>query len=254
MFQDSEDSLNNETVFDVLSLYELNIFVPNIDGENKVVESGSYFVSEDSSKTRVVRLIHNQSEVFLLKDDGFFSFEEPKYEDIYLITNSDFSMTEECIYKLVENPELYELNYSLKSSGRTPTLNFDESFSGVLLYTYNPSGRDTSLTVNDGAEAIQIILPENITTGNRIIGVAQPAPDSTEQDEQDRKILKWNKPAGLVAVKYYDENVPLYLFIAGFALLGIIVAVLIWYQYKIKNLRAITKLIDDEKSGFRKQR
>lgn len=254
IFSDSDDSSNNETVFDVLNLYELNIFVPILDGEEKVVGSGSYFVDKNSSKIQVVRVIQNQKEISLLKDDGFFSFEEPKYEDVCFITSSDFSMTNDSIYELEKNPEVRELNYSLKSINRSPTMSLEENFSGVLLYTFNPGGQDKSVTVNDGAEAIQIILPENIATGNRVIGTARPASDSTEQDDQNRTVLKWNEPAGLVTVKYYDENVPFYLFISALILLGTIVAVFVWYRYKIKNLQTITKLIDDEKSGFRKQR
>lgn len=242
-----------EDIDGVLNIYELNIFVPTVKGEVKIVESGTYFVDSNSSAVQAVRLVNDQKEVSLLRDSSLFSFEAPEFTEIYFITAEDFSMTEEGIAALLENPVMVNPVYSLEGVKRSPTIKFEENFTGVLVYTFRPHMGGTSVSVNDGTAAIQIILPDGLTTGNRIIGTASPTPDSFEEDENGRNVLKWNSPLTSVNVKYYSENAPFYLLISFSALIGAVVAVFLWYRYQIKKLHKITKLIDDEKSGFRKQ-
>ncbi len=242
-----------EDIDGVLDIYELNIFVPTVKGEEKIVESGTYFVDSESSAVQVVRLVNDRKEISLLRDAGLLSFKAPEFTEIYFITAENFTLTEEGIAALLENPVRADLTYKVESVTRSPTINLEENFTGVLVYTFSPHMGGTSVSVNDGAAAVQIILPDGLTTGNRIIGTASPTPDSFEEDENGRNILKWNSPLGGVGVKYYSENAPFYLLISFSALIGAVVAVFLWYRYQIKKLHKITKMIDDEKSGFRKQ-
>ncbi|MDR0767036.1 MAG: DUF5803 family protein [Methanosarcinales archaeon] len=254
---DSNNSTEAENISDVLKIYELNIFVPMIAGQERVVESGTYFVNSDSSAVQVIRLISNQKEVSLLRDTNLFSFEAPGFTDIYFITAEDFenfTITREGIDMLLENPALANPDYTLRSARSSSTIEFEENFTGVLVYTLRPHMGSTSITVNDGAVAIQIILPDGLTTGNRIIGTASPNPDSFEEDEYGRNVLRWNNPLSSVSVNYYNENAPFYLLISFSALMGAVIAVYLWYRYQTKKLRRITRLIDDETSGFRKQK
>ncbi|MBZ3936150.1 DUF5803 family protein [Methanimicrococcus blatticola] len=250
---ETNNAAEAEDIAGVLDIYELNIFVPTVKGVEKIVESGTYFVDSDSSAVQVIRLVNDQKEVSLLKDSGLFSFEAPEFTEIYFITAENFTMTEDGIAVLLENPAMTDLAYTLEGVKRSPTIKFEENFTGVLVYTFRPHMGGTSIYVNDGADAIQIILPDGLTTGSRIIGTASPTPDSFEEDENGRDVLKWNSPMSSVNVKYYSENAPFYLLISFSALVGAIIAVFLWYRYQIKKLHKITNLIDDEKSGFRKQ-
>ncbi|WNY23925.1 hypothetical protein MmiHf6_12490 [Methanimicrococcus hongohii] len=253
---DPSNTAEAENISGVLDIYELNIFVPTVKGQEKIVESGTYFVDSESSSVQVVRLINDQKNVTLLYDSSLFSFEAPEFTNIYFITteNGDFTATQEGIDDLIENPVMVNPAYSLKNPKTAPTIEFEENFTGVLVYTFTPYMGGTSVTINDGAAAIQIILPEGLTTGNRIIGTASPSPDSVEEDESGRNVLKWNSPIGSVSVKYYNENAPFYLLISFSALAGAVIAVYLWYRYQTKKLHEITKLVDDETTGFRKQR
>lgn len=242
-----------EDIGGVLDIYELNVFVPVVKGEQKIVESGTYFVDPDSSAVQVIRVINDRKEISLLRDSGLLSFEAPEFTDIYFITAENFTLTEEGIAALLENPVMADPAYKAESAKRSPTINLEENFTGVLVYTFRPHMGGTSVTVNDGAAAVEIILPDGLTTGNRIIGTASPAPDSFEEDENGRSVLKWNAPLNAVGVKYYSESAPFYLLISFSALVGAVIAVFLWYRYQIKKLNKITKLIDDESSGFRKQ-
>ena len=249
----SDASEKTENIGEVLEIYELNIFLPIISGEEKAVEAGTYYAT--NSEIQVVRVVNSSKEIALLKESSLFSFREAEYDEIYFITSENFSMTADGIRSVSENPELLNLNYSKENLKRSPKLVLEENFSGILVYTFHPGMNGTSFAANDGAEAIQIILPEKTTTGNRIIGKASPTQDSTEKDELGRDVLKWNKPVSSVSVKYYSENAPLYLLIAFSSIAGIICAIYLWNKYQIKRLHEITKLIDsDENSGFRKSK
>lgn len=248
----ADDSVKAENVDEVLEIYELDIFVPVVKGQNKIVESGTYYIISDSPETKVIRLINNSKEISLLSDSSLLALDESEFTNIYFITADDFSMTESGIASLLENPVLADVNFTLKNSKRSPSIQLNENFTGVLVYTFWPTTNSTSLMINDGADAVQAVLPDGIATGNRIIGTPSPKPDSIEEDENGRSVLKWNAPIGSVGIKYYSENAPFYLLISFSALIGAIVAVFLWYRYQIKKLRKITNLIDDESSGFRK--
>ncbi|MDR2944350.1 MAG: DUF5803 family protein [Methanosarcinales archaeon] len=251
---ETNNATEAEDIDAVLDIYELNIFMPAAGDEDKIVESGTYFVDSESSAVQVVRLVNDQQEVSLLYDSSLLSFEAPEFTEIYFITAENFTVTGDGIAALLESPVMEKPVYSAENLKKSPIIRFEENFTGVLVYTFRPPSGSESVIINDGAEAIQIILPKGVMTGNRIIGTASPTPDSFEEDENGRNILKWNSPLTSVSVKYYSESAPFYLLILLSALIGAMIVVFLWYRYQIRKLRKITNLIDDEKSGFRKQK
>jgi len=245
------ESLNHMS--DIPDRYETDIFIPLFNGEPKVVSSGSYYVLP-KSEVRVVRLVSDTNQIQILKETGLLAFGEGEIKDVYFLSAENFSMTPEGVKALETDPVWMDLNYTVKHTNRVSSVILEENFSGLIFYTYTPRSNNGRILVNDGAEAVQIILPANTTTGNRVLGTASPAPDITETAENGEKIMKWNRPVTAVAVKYYNENAPLYVLI-GFSFLGgAIAAVLAWNRFQIKRLRKITKFTDpDEEEGFRKQ-
>ena len=249
-----EPESNSGDVSDVLELYDTNVFVPSVNGEQKVVSSGSYYVLP-KSEVRVVRLVNDTNQIQILKETGLLAFGDGGMRDVYFLSADNFSMTLEGIEALETNPVLMDLNYTVKHSNRVSTVNLDENFSGLIVYTYIPKSNNGRILVNDGAEAVRITLPADMNTGNRFLGTTSSTPDIIETADSGEKVMMWNKPVSAVAVKYYSENSPFYILIIFSILGGAIIAVWVRNRYQIKRLREITKFTDpDEEEGFRKQK
>ena len=253
LYSDTKKTESVESVDEILKQYELNIFMPVAQGNEKAVESGTYYAS--ASEIQVIRVVNASNEIALLKENALLALNDAEYESIYFLTAENFSMTADGISAIVENPIPVNLNYTLNVSNKAAKLVLEENFSGILVYTFRPDMNSTLFVVNDGAKAVQIVLPEKTTTGNRLIGRASPTPDITETDEFGRTVLKWNAPTGTAGVKYYNESAPAYLLFAAIVLVAASGIVFLWYRYQIGKLHKITKMIDsDEASGFRKSK
>jgi hypothetical protein len=251
----NSDSPSENEASAIAEIYNLSVFYPTILGQEKIVESGTYYVASNVSDIKIVRLIDNKKEIKILEENGLFAFTDAEIKDVYFVTDSDFTMTKENIETLINNPISADLNYTIKKSSRSSQIVLEKNFSGILVYTFVPSSNSKAIVVNDGSKAVKIVLPPEMTTGNRFIGTARPAPDLTESGENGEKILKWNNPVGQTSVKYYSEKAPFYMTVTAFALIGLIAAVYLWNRYQIQKLQKISKYIDpDENDGFSRQK
>ena len=250
----SDSDSENETA-NVSEIYNLSIFYPVVSGQEKIVESGSYYAVSDAPDVQVVRWIENQKDIRILKETGLLVFTDAEIKDVYFIPSENQTPTEEEIESLINNPKSVDLNYTIKNSNKNSQIILEENFTGVLAYTFVPSSNSNSIIVNDNVKAVRIILPPEMTTGNPLIGTAKPKPDLIETGENGEQILKWNAPIGNVSAKYYSEKTPFYMMIVAAVLLGAIAGVYLWYRYQIKRLQKITKYIDpDENAGFGKRK
>ena len=232
----------------------IDIFIPVVNGEQNFVSSGSYNVLQ-KSEVRVVRLVNNTDKIQILKETSLLAFGEGEMKDVYFLSAENFAMTAEGIDALKTNPYLLDLNYTVKHSNKMSTVNLEENFSGLIIYTYIPKSNSGRIVVNDGAQAVRVTLPEGVNTGNRIVGVASPTPDSVKVTDSGEKELIWNAPISSVAVKYYSENAPFYILAAFSVLSGAIVSIWLRSRHQIKQLHKITEYTDpDEEEGFRKQK
>ena len=240
---------------DISEMYDLNVFIPIVNGNERIVESGTYFTLPKSSDVQVVRLVDNKKEIRILKETGLFGFSSTHIKDVYFITNENFSMTADGINETIASPSLVPAAYKLKENSKEARLILEENFSGILVYTTSPTIGSNSVIVNDGAAAVQVILAEGYETGSLFFGKPSPAPDSTETTSDGDKIMRWNAPTGKVSVKYYQNKAPLYFTLAGVVLLLCIALVLVRYQYQIRKLKKVTRLHDpDFDAGFRNQK
>ena len=244
----------NETA-DVSEIYDLNVFIPMISGQERVVQSGTYSAVSKSSDILAVRLVDNKKEIQILKETGLFGLSNTRIKDVYFITHENFSMTQDGIHETISSPVILPLEYKQKESSKEVQLILEENFSGILVYTVVPTIGSNSIVVNDGAQAVQIILPNDYETGNRLFGRPSPTPDLIETDADGQKILKWNAPLGKVSVKYYQSSAPLYFTFACLALAAFAALVLIRHRYQIRKLRRITNLSDpNSDEGFRNKK
>ena len=250
---DSNSPSENETE-NISEIYNLSIFYPIINGQEKKVESGTYYAAPKASDIQVIRLVNNKKEIQILKEDGLLVFTDAEIKDVYFIPAEIFTMTKEDIEALINNPAPSDLNYKINVSSNESHIVLAENFTGIMAYTFIPSSND-SILINDNPEAVKIVLPSGTTTGNRLIGTARPTPDLIESGENGEKILKWNAPVGKIRVKYYAENIPYYMLLAASALIGAMIAVYLWYRYQIKKLQKISKYVDpNENDGFSEQK
>ena len=249
----SPDDASEEV--DISEINDLNVFIPIINGYERVVESGTYSTVSESSDIQVVLLVDNKKEIRLLKETGLIMFSNTYIKDVYFITHENFSMTPEGIHETVSSPAILSPEYIKSESSKETKLILEENFSGILVYTMVPTFGSNSIQVNDGAQAIQVILSKNYDTGNLLFGKPSPIPDSIETSANGQTILKWNAPLGKVNVKYYQNNAPLYFTLAGIVLIVLIALIWFRYQHQIKKLKRTIRLSDpDFEEGFRNKK
>ncbi|WNY26344.1 DUF5803 family protein [Methanolapillus ohkumae] len=249
-----DDSVAKDTDGNVSQIYNISAFVPVINNTSAVVESGSY-VPQNTKEIQVVRVIDNKSKIPVIQETGLLVLSGPELKDVYFLTVDNFSLTEESLKQIYENPVPADISYTLKKTNSGANIESDQNFSGILLYTLVQSSGENTVLVNDNAKAVQITLPAGTTTGNRLLGVASPEPDAVLTGETGQEIFQWNAPKGKVSVKYYNENAPMYMIFVGIALVLVILAIYFYYRNQIQKLKKITESVDpDGANGFRKQR
>jgi hypothetical protein len=118
------------------------------------------------------------------------------------------------------------------------SLTFERHVTGELVYSIPMQGQQFILPLrNEGA--VRIILPPGYTTGNRFLGIANPAPDEFRDDEAG-SVLTWNNTTEIpyIEVNYYRNNAPQALTII-FGIMGLAgIALLVEYYFSIRKLRA----------------
>jgi hypothetical protein len=119
------------------------------------------------------------------------------------------------------------------------SLTFERHVSGELGYSIHLQGQQFILPLRN-AGAVRIILPPRYTTGNRFLGIANPAPDEFEEDESG-SVLTWYNTTQIpyIEVNYYRNNAlqALTIIFGILALAGIVL--LAEYYFSIRKLRAI---------------
>ena len=115
---------------------------------------------------------------------------------------------------------------------------FESPLTGFVAYTH-PGRQDFASPLTRNV-TFQVVLPQDFTTGSRLLGIAHPEPDNITIDASGREVLTWKNPYPeykFIGVKYYKESAPavlgyffIFLFIIGMLLFG--------YYYRIvRNLK-----------------
>ena len=175
----------------------------------------------NSSSVQVVESVSNATELKVeTGDTGDLKIQNPVAVD-YSGNNVSFNVS-----KKVDFGKSYIL------------FEFESPFTGFVAYTY--SGRQDFASPLTRNVTVQVILPQDFTTGSRFLGIAHPKPDNITIDASGREVLIWKNPYPenkVVGVKYYKESAPvflgyffIFLFIVGMLLFG--------YYYRIvRNLK-----------------
>jgi hypothetical protein len=119
------------------------------------------------------------------------------------------------------------------------SLTFGRNVTGELVYSVPQQGQQFILPLRDTG-AVRIILPPGYTTGNRFLGIANPAPDEFREDKAG-SVLTWYNTTQIpyIEVNYYRSNALQALMII-FGIMGLAgIALLVEYYLSIRKLRAI---------------
>ncbi len=120
-------------------------------------------------------------------------------------------------------------------------LDFGRHISGKLIYTLPYQGQQFILPTKEG-RPVRVILPPGYTTGDRLLGIATPAPDDIREDK-DGTVLTWRNISGqeVIDISYYKNSAPEALKMI-FTLISIAALILIAEYYaSIRRLRSIRK-------------
>ena len=131
-------------------------------------------------------------------------------------------------------------------------LRFGRNVSGDLVYTIAHTGQQFILPMRDSG-AVRIVLPKGYTTGDRILGIARPAPDEV-QTEMGKEVLTWHNTSQIqyIEVSYYQDYAPKVM-MAIFAILALSgIVLLLEYYISIRKLRAISREAEEASEDSRK--
>jgi hypothetical protein len=121
-------------------------------------------------------------------------------------------------------------------------LSFGRNVSGVLIYSYRSSSPQQFIIPLKDQKPVRIVLPSGYTTGDRLLGIANPPPDEV-QVRDDGRVLTWYNTSGhlMIEVSYYQENAPKMIAKIFLALLVIAAGILLEYYLSIRRLRAVRR-------------
>jgi hypothetical protein len=136
-------------------------------------------------------------------------------------------------------------SYSFWRGDNIYRIEFGKRVSGDLVYTVPHLGQQFILPLRDNG-SVRLILPPGYTTGDRILGIARPDPNSVTTDKNET-VLTWiNPPGQVIEVDYYKASAPEALK-RIFALLAVMAAILLLEYYaSIRKLRTISKEAEKE--------
>jgi hypothetical protein len=156
-----------------------------------------------------------------------------KTENMTLFDESGKNVTFNSSYRFLRGDHIYSLTFARPVTGR-------------LVYTMRLQGQQFILPIRDHGP-LRIILPAGFTTGERILGIARPAPDEFVEDDSG-SILTWNNTTQIsyIEVNYYRRSAPqaLMIILAILALTGLVL--LAQYYISIRKLKAARVEMENE--------
>ena len=246
-----------------ISSYEFDVFLEEWDN-NTPVNTTTYYILENKVEVQAVHLVINSSKLEIFPPDslGGGSEKEPIKNFVLLVEPANETVAgPETFSRLANSINVTYLNYTLTqdvSRGmKVVNLEFEENVTGFIAYTLDAPGTQSFTFMKPDSEFIRVILPEGYVTGNRVFGIARPAPSSTGFDEKGRQTLLWvsSEMGGreeAIQVKYYTESAPMYFFAAIVALLFGVVMVLTRYSRSRKELESVREIFELEKEYEKK--
>jgi len=248
-----------------ISNYEFEVFLDDWDN-NIPANTTTYYILEDKTEVQVVSIVINSSKLEIFPPDslGGSSNEGPIKNFVLLAEPANETVASSKTFMRFSNSSnVSDLNYTLtqeiSQNMKVIHLEFEAPVTGFVAYTLDTPGTQSFAFMKPDSEFIRVVLPEGFITGNRIFGIARPAPYDTSFDEDGRQTLLWisskmGEREEAIQVKYYAESAPMYFFAAIVALLFGAGMVLSRYSRSKKELESVRNIFKLEKEYVEKGR
>lgn len=249
-----------------ISSYEYEVFLDEWNNETPA-NTTTYYILEDKIDIQAVHLVINSSRLEIFPPDslGGGQDKDPIKNFVLLVEPANETVADSKTFmRLSNSSNVSEMNHTLTQDVvqgmKVVNLEFNESVTGFIAYTLETPGTQSFSFMKPDSEFIRVVLPEGYVTGNRVFGIARPAPTNTTFDEKGRQNLLWissemGEREEAIQVKYYIESAPVYFFAAIIVLLFGVVLVLSRYSRSKKELESVREIFELEKEyNGKKQR
>lgn len=249
-----------------ISSYEYEVFLDEWNNETPA-NTTTYYILEDKIDIQAVHLVINSSRLEIFPPDslGGGQDKDPIKNFVLLVEPANETVADSKTFmRLSNSSNVSEMNHTLTQDVvqgmKVVNLEFNESVTGFIAYTLETPGTQSFSFMKPDSEFIRVVLPEGYVTGNRVFGIARPAPANTTFDEKGRQNLLWissemGEREEAIQVKYYIESAPVYFFAAIIVLLFGVVLVLSRYSRSKKELESVREIFELEKEyNGKKQR
>jgi Family of unknown function (DUF5803) len=245
--------------------YEFEVFL-NEYNNNVPANTTTYYLLEDKTTAKVVNLEINCSKLEIYPPDslGGSSAENPIQNFVLLVepaneTAADAQTFEELSHRNETSDVNYTLTQEISQNMKVLNLTFEEPVTGFIAYTIEVPGTQNFVFMKPDSVFFRVILPPGYDTGNRIFGIARPAPSNESFDEKGRKNLLWissklGERDEAIQVKYYSQSAPLLFLGAIIALLIGVGLVLFYYSRSKKELESVKGIFELEREYEKKQK
>ncbi|MFP4655148.1 MAG: DUF5803 family protein [Methanohalobium sp.] len=263
------------------SKYELEVFLDETKN-NTFVNTTTFYLSTNQS-VKAVHMVKDKKELDIVPIEEIGGVDKGIISDVVVIAENT-STTKGDIQdfkKLADKNEPSDINYTLSDSvvgGQEHIyIQFNESITGFVAYTMDIPSKQDFMYNPTSPSIIRFVLPQGYTTGNPLLGRAQPPPDDVYYDEKDKQNLIWynfeGDPPSLidrvrdftgsdgnsktqysknpVNVKFYQEEAPLMLLIGAMVLSFGALAVVLYYHHSRKKLKEKHEWVEDFESEKR---
>jgi|GEM_PF-300693 len=260
-----------------IAAYEFEAFTNYSFADESFIPVATFYLSREGN-AKAVYMIENESVIDIIPLEDLSSSNEVPVSNIVVIGNysgsletsagtfTDLSLSDEPAY----------INYTTSeevSRGQKHFyITFSEPITGFVAFTMStPRGQDF-LQITTPPSVVRFVLPEGYTTGNPLIGKANPSPDETYYDLSGRENLVWvntgtasgsvierlqrfsnNTNAQVdpvpraISIKYYSESAPLGLMIAA-GVLGL--AAFLVLSRQRRERRRLARIREDVEGRF----
>jgi len=248
-----------------ISNYEFEVFLDEWDNEIPA-NTTTYYILGDKTEIQIVSIVINSSKLEIYPPDslGGSSNKDPIKNFVLLVEPANETLASSRTFMGLSNSSnVSDINHTLTQeisrNMKIINLEFEEPVTGFIAYTLEIPGTQSFAFMKPDSEFIRVVLPEGFLTGNRIFGIARPAPYDTSFDEEGRQTLLWissemGEREEVIQVKYYAESAPMYFFAAIVALLFGAGMVLSRYSRSKKELESVRDILKLEKEYEEKGR
>ncbi len=245
-------------------IYEFEIFINETIDPGAVQNTTSIYLT-DNDTVRVVHMVISTSRIEIIPMERLIRSSGDTVGDILILAapSNTTEPTVEAFNRFAKGPEINELKiteYTISdeiSRGREHIyLDFEEPVTGFVAYTLFDQGQQDFMYTLTSPEIVRVVIPEEYTTGNRLLGYPRPDPDERFQDENGRDVLIWHRrdhdsedSREFISVGYYSRSAPSVLTYSALILAAGAIIVIANYYRNRKKIKKIKEDMDYRING-----